>query len=76
MGHLWGYFWGYLRNSTQRNVSTIRYLGCVFESWCRTQIGGIALARRRERTDRASSIIHKHCITIRGTLHNSCGVDR
>lgn len=76
IGDLWGYIWGYLRNSPQRNVSTINHLCCGFESCCRTQIGGIALTRRMDRTDRAASLIHKHCITIRGTLHNSCGVDR
>lgn len=45
MGHLWGYFWGYLTDKPQRKVNTISYLGSEFESLCSTRIGGITLAR-------------------------------
>lgn len=37
VGDLWGYIWGYLRNSPQRKVSTIMYLGREFEFCFRTQ---------------------------------------
>ena len=71
MGHLWGYFWGYLRNSTQRNVSTIRYLGCVFESCCRTQIRGSNISRAKITLFRMVGI---HCLTgYKNRIHSRRG---